>query len=49
MRILMWYLIIINVVTWITYGMADPGADPPAAGADRRIRRRTGRNDAVPA
>ena len=55
----MWYLIIINVVTWVTYGldkwkakagkMEDPGADPPAAGADRRIRRRAGRNDGIPA
>ena len=29
--------------------MADSGADSPAAGADRRIRRRAGGHDAVPA
>ena len=59
MRLLMWYLIVINIVTWIAFGldkwkaknreMAYPGADTPAAGSDWRLFRRAGGDDHVPA
>ena len=58
MSILIWYLSVINFITWVTYGldkgrakvrkMAYPGTDASAAGSDRGIPRGTGRNDNVP-